>query len=113
MNQLYRGRAGFLQRRSASAYKAFRVDGALSGAETIDGVISDTNNVPHVFLRAPDGKFTMFNAPGAGTGTKQGTRGDTLYGINQLGVITGMYVDSCGAAHRYGTAPGARMHAGS
>jgi hypothetical protein len=47
--------------------------------------------VCHGFLRAPDGKLTTFDAPGAGTGYGQGTWG---YWINKSGAITGYYCDA-------------------
>src|ERR1700676_1234557 len=34
----------------------------------VAGIYSDTNSVNHGYLRSPDGKFTTFDAPGAGTG---------------------------------------------
>jgi hypothetical protein len=44
----------------------------------IDGFYSDSSSVMHVFLRAPDGRFTTFEAPGAGTSPGQGTSGTTI-----------------------------------
>ena len=45
-----------------------------------------------------DGSFTIFDAPGAGTGNFQGTR---AYAINPSGTITGFFIDSVNAAHGY------------
>src|SRR3974390_2577751 len=45
----------------------------------------------HGFLRAPDGTFTTFEAPGAGTGSFQGTLG---FSINPEGAVTGYYRDA-------------------
>jgi hypothetical protein len=44
-------------------------------------------------VRAPHGKITSFDAPGAGTGIGQGTTGDS---INKKGEITGYYSDALG-----------------
>jgi hypothetical protein len=76
----------------------------ISGA--IVGFIRDTNAARHGFLRAPDGTFTMFDDPGAGTcstscgtiGPGQGTR---AYAINPSGEITGFYSDNTGRCHGY------------
>lgn len=51
-------------------------------AGTIMGSYCDAGNVTHGFLRNPDGSFTSFDAPGAGTGAGQGT---TAYGLNWRG----------------------------
>ena len=52
----------------------------------------------HGNLRAPDGSFTTFDAPGAGTGPGQGTYVD---GIDPAGTIAGSYVDASGASHGF------------
>jgi hypothetical protein len=78
-----------------------------SGA--IAGFIRDTNASRHGFLRAPDGTFTIFDDPGAGTcstscgtiGPGQGTR---AYGINPSGEIAGFYSDNTGRCHGYARA---------
>jgi len=75
-----------------------------SGA--IAGFIRDTNAARHGFLRAPDGAFTIFDDPAAGTcstscgtiGPGQGTR---AYAINPFGVITGFYSDNSARCHGY------------
>ena len=36
-------------------------------AGAISGGYTDANNVTHAFIRAPDGTFTMFDAPAAAT----------------------------------------------
>jgi hypothetical protein len=71
--------------------------GTLAYANNIEGAIvgyyTDTNIVPHAFLRTRDGQITSFDAPGAGLGygLNQGT---VAYSINDLGVITGEFQDS-------------------
>jgi hypothetical protein len=75
-----------------------------SGA--ITGFIRDANSARHGYLRAPDGTFTIFDDPGAGTcstscgtiGPGQGTR---AYGINPSGEIVGFYSDNSARCHGY------------
>jgi hypothetical protein len=77
---------------------------------TITGFIRDANDARHAFLRAPDGTFTVFDDPAAGTcttscgniGPGQGTR---AYSINLFGQITGFYSDNTGRCHGYVRAP--------
>jgi len=72
----------------------------------ITGFIRDANAARHGFLRAPDGTFTMFDDPNAGTcsascgtiGNGQGTR---AYAINPSGQITGFYTDNSAHCHGY------------
>ncbi|HJW37858.1 MAG TPA: hypothetical protein VJ420_04475, partial [Candidatus Udaeobacter sp.] len=76
----------------------------LSGA--IAGFTRDANNARHGFLRAPDGTFTIFDDPAAGTcsascgtiGNGQGTR---AYAINPSGQIVGFYTDNSARCHGY------------
>jgi hypothetical protein len=76
----------------------------LSGA--ITGFTRDTNNARHGFLRTPDGTFTIFDDPAAGTcsascgniGNGQGTR---AYAINPSGQIVGFYTDNSARCHGY------------
>jgi hypothetical protein len=73
---------------------------------TIVGFIRDANVARHGFLRAPDGTFTMFDDPNAGTcstscgtiGPGQGTR---AYAINPSGEIVGFYSDNSARCHGY------------
>ena len=55
---------------------------------------------PGLSATADDHKATIitFEAPGAGTGAYQGTYG---FGLNDLGAITGIYVDSVWAVHGF------------
>lgn len=73
----------------------------------IAGTFTDANNVFHGFLRAPDGKFTIFDAVGAGTGMFQGTGcySDCPVGLNDSGVITGSYWDSNYVQHGFLRSP--------
>ena len=62
------------------------------------------SNVAHGYVRASDGTFTTFDAPGAGTGAGQGTfAGD----INPSGTIAGFYIDASGVNHGFVGTPSA------
>jgi predicted membrane protein len=54
--------------------------------------------VHHGFVRATNGTITTFDAPGAGTGTYEGTE---PIGINTAGDIAGFYIDSSGVHHGF------------
>ena len=76
----------------------------------IVGFIRDPNNARHGFVRAPDGTFTIFDDPNAGTcvascgaiGNGQGTR---AYAINPAGEIVGFFTDNTAHCHGYARAP--------
>jgi len=82
----------------------------INPAGTITGFIRDANSARHGFLRAPDGTFTIFDDPAAGTcstscgtiGNGQGTR---AFAINLSGQITGFFTDNAGRCHGYVRAP--------
>ncbi len=73
----------------------------------IAGIYSDANSVNHGFLRSADGKFTTFDAPGAGTGSYQGTGcfSDCPVVLNDWGAITGSYIDANSVSHGYLRSP--------
>jgi uncharacterized membrane protein len=73
----------------------------------IAGIYSDANSVNHGFLRSPDGTFTTFDAPGAGTGSYEGTGcpSDCPTSLNDLGAITGVYIDANFVYHGYLRSP--------
>ena len=73
----------------------------------IAGTYIDANSVQHGFLRSPDGKFTTFDAPGAGTGSNQGTGcpSDCPTSLNDWGAITGIYIDTNFVYHGYLRSP--------
>jgi hypothetical protein len=48
---------------------------------------------------APDGSVTTVDAPGAGTGFRQGTYGSG--GINPAGAFSGYYVDASHVSHGF------------
>jgi hypothetical protein len=64
----------------------------------IEGNYIDANGVNRGFVRAPDGRFTKFDVPGAGSGAGQGTIPLT---INPAGAITGAYIDKGNVIHGF------------
>ena len=78
----------------------------INPAGAITGFIRDANLARHGFLRAPNGTFTMFDDPAAGTcsascgtiGNGQGTR---AYAISPAGTITGFFTDTSAHCHGY------------
>jgi hypothetical protein len=74
----------------------------------VAGYDIDTNSVGHGFVRAPDGRISIFDdsQPPAGTGAGQGTFG---VGINDLGVITGQYVDGNTVGHGFVRTPDGKI----
>ncbi len=60
----------------------------------------DANYVYHGYLLAPDGTFTVFDDPNAGTDT-----GTLSLGINPAGEISGVYIDANYVFHGYMRAP--------
>jgi hypothetical protein len=73
----------------------------------IAGIYSDANSVNHGFLRRPDGDITTFDAPGAGTGSYQGTGcfSDCPVSLNDWGAIAGIYIDANYVYHGYLRSP--------
>jgi hypothetical protein len=86
-------------------------DLGLNQLGAIAGIYSDANSVNHGFLRSRDGKFTTFDAPGAGTAILQGTGcfADCPVGLNHWGAITGSYIDANYVQHGYLRSPGGRI----
>lgn len=66
---------------------------ALNQAGWVTGYFLDANSVSHGYVLAPDGAFSTFDAPGAGTGAYQGT---SPSGINREGTVPGYYTDANG-----------------
>jgi len=73
------------------------------------GTATDSNGVSHGFLRTPDGKFTMVDAPHAGDASGQGTSGEAASCINTAGAVTGTYVDSESVAHGFVRTPDGKI----
>jgi hypothetical protein len=68
------------------------------------GEYVDMNYLVHGYLRAPNGSFTEFNDPNAGTGADTG-QGTLSLGINPAGEISGTYIDASYVFHGYMRAP--------
>jgi hypothetical protein len=68
----------------------------------IAGQYQDSNNVWHGFVRYPDGSFTTFDAPWAGTGAYQGTYACVL---NLEGETAGWYTDASNVTHGFVRSP--------
>src|ERR1700732_2588946 len=66
---------------------------SINPAGVITGTYSDSNHVGHGFLRAPDGTFTTFDAPGLFTVASNS--------INRAGAITGYYYDANNAVRGF------------
>lgn len=73
----------------------------------IAGTYIDSNSVQHSYVRSPDGKFTTFDAPGAGTDSNQGTGcpSDCPTSLNDFGAVMGTYIDSNYVLHGYLRSP--------
>jgi hypothetical protein len=76
----------------------------LNNFGVITGYYLDANNVFYGFVRSPDGKFTSFEAPGADT-TPNDFNGTIPEAINDLGAITGFYVDAENLSHGFLRSP--------
>ena len=92
------------------SYQGTGCPGCLLGLNqwgAIAGIYSDANSVNHGFVRSPDGKFTTFDAPGAGTGSYEGTGcfSDCPVSLNDWGAITGVYIDTNFVYHGYLRSP--------
>jgi hypothetical protein len=72
--------------------------GGINPSGWVTGWYVDSHNVYHGFVRAPGGKITEFDVPGAGTGAWQGTQATA---INPKGAITGHYTDAKGVSHGF------------
>jgi hypothetical protein len=77
----------------------------INPAGTIASFYLDANNVAHGYVRAPDGTITTYDAPGAGTGSGQGTSTSVIDCINPMGAIEGESVDANNVMHGYVRAP--------
>jgi hypothetical protein len=70
----------------------------INTAGDVVGYTIDSGNARHGFVRAANGTITELNAPGAGTGGKQGTY---AFGINSAGTIAGSYIDAKKVEHGF------------
>jgi hypothetical protein len=72
---------------------------SINTARQITGVYRDSSRVWHGFLRNADGSFVVpLDAPGAGTGSGQGT---LAYDINSSGELAGQVIDGNGVYHSW------------
>jgi probable HAF family extracellular repeat protein len=71
---------------------------------TVVGSSVDTNGVAHGFVHTPNGKFTTFDAPLAGSMPNSG-EGTFALAINPAGASSGVYVDANGMSHGFVRAP--------
>ena len=68
------------------------------------------NFVHHGYVRNAEGKLKTFDAPGAGTGSYQGTGCPGCFlGLNQLGAIAGIYIDANSANHGFVRSPDGKL----
>jgi hypothetical protein len=91
----------------------------INQAGAITGFYSDSNNVMHGFLRAPNGAIIPFDAPGAGTetvgglhgtpGGVPGGQGTYSIAINLEWAIVGFYYDDSNLAHGFLRTPDGRF----
>jgi hypothetical protein len=72
-------------------------EGAMTGS------VGDASNVIHGYVRAPNGKITTFDAPGADT--IDAGNGTFPAGINLFGTIEGNYFDASNVSHGFVRAP--------
>lgn len=79
---------------------------ALNAAGAITGEYIDANGVSHGYVRAPNGKITRFDGPGAGTAAGEGTIG---WAINPSGEVVGDFTDANMVAHGYVRAPDGKI----
>jgi hypothetical protein len=68
----------------------------VNSAGAMTGYYFDQNGAAHGYVRAPDGTITTFDAPGAGTGSGQGTY---TWAINPAGTTAGASQDNNGVYH--------------
>jgi hypothetical protein len=73
---------------------------------TAVGHYADNSQVVHGFVRSPQGNLTTFDAPGAGTGSGQGTGSPgSSVALNVFGAIAGYYTDANNVVHGYLRSP--------
>jgi hypothetical protein len=70
----------------------------INQAGAITAYTTDANSVAHSSIRDSEGRFTSFDAKGAGTGVGQGT---IPQGINSSGLVMGYYTDSNNVNHAF------------
>ena len=81
-----------------ASVEGLNAEGAIAVGYVNTGDLLSGTQVLQGAVRAPDGSFTEFDVPGAGTGPGQGTY---VAGINAAGTIPGNYTDSSGVNHGF------------
>jgi hypothetical protein len=72
----------------------------------VAGYYIDLNFVSHAYLRSPEGKFTVYEAPDAGTAPYGPfTAGTFVEAVNIESATTGFVVDNLAEAHAWGRNP--------
>jgi hypothetical protein len=74
------------------------VASATNPAGIAAGEYRNASDAHHGYVRAPNGTFTFFDPPGAGTGSGQGT---IPVSITPAGAIAGFYVDANNVCHGF------------
>ncbi|HWA92271.1 MAG TPA: hypothetical protein VG889_19690 [Rhizomicrobium sp.] len=92
-------------RHQSGGYDKFDVAGALdtipyliNAKGWVVGFSDEESGAMHGFIRKPNGRIVVVDAPGAGTGPGQGT---IVGDINSDGVAVGNYVDADGVSHGF------------
>jgi len=73
---------------------------AINNRGEVAGIDFDGNGVGHGFVRTPNGKVHVFDAPGA-SATPGAYLGTQAVGINKLGAVLGIYFDARSNAHGF------------
>jgi len=81
---------------------------AINDLGVVTGSDIDTNSVYHGFVRTRDGQITTFDDSQAPAGTGEG-QGTIPAGINDVGTITGYYVDGNNATHGFVRTPDGKI----
>jgi hypothetical protein len=87
-------------------YTTFRISGAtdavpygINDAGAMAGYgIQHSSGVYGGFIRESDGSITVFQAPGAGVGSGEGTK---AFAINASGTVAGQYYDGSNGSHGF------------
>ena len=78
------------------------IPGSIDTAGDISGVYTDASNQHHGFVRAANGTFTTFDAPGVGATTLAMLQGTIPFAIDPGGnYIVGLYADANGLFHGF------------
>ena len=73
----------------------------ITNEDVMTGDFLDGSSVGHGFIRQSDGSIITFDAPGAGTGSGQGTFVGQHHGVDHEKWITGQYLDVNNTSHGF------------